>query len=57
MENREVVRIVNPKQALMYAKNGLEPIRVFYENGKFIYVFDKEKSNPLYTKWLKHELH
>ena len=52
----ETVKIVNPKQALMYAKNGLEPIRVFYENGKFIYVFDKEKSNPLYTKWLKHEL-
>lgn len=57
MENREVVKIVNPKQALMYAKNGLQPIKVFYSNGKFVYVFDKEESKPYFSKWLNHELH
>lgn len=55
MENREVVRIVNQKQAELYIKNGLEPIRVYW-NKILVFVFDKEKSKPLFDKWRNYEL-
>lgn len=56
MEKREVVKICNPKQAQLYMKNGLECLRVYWSIDRIVYEFDKEKSNPLYTLWLKHEL-
>lgn len=56
MENREVVRIKNVKQALLYIKNGLEPLRVYYDNGLYVYVFDRAKSKPLFDKWVRYEL-
>lgn len=55
MENKEVVKIVNMKQAGLYIKHGLTPLNIYYDN-KLIMEFDKNESNPLYTLWLKHEL-
>ena len=51
----EVVKIINPKQAMLYMKYGLE-CHCYYDNGKIIYEFNKEKSRPLFTLWLKREL-
>ena len=49
------VKIINYKQACMYVKNGLQPIRLEYTD-KMVYVFDKIKSYPLYEKWCNYEL-
>ena len=50
----DIVKIVNPVQAGCYVKSGLEPIRIYFDR-RWVWEFDKEKSNPLYTKWLNHE--
>ena len=52
---RQTVKIINIKQASLYIKNGLQPIKVYYDN-HLVFEFDKEKSNPLYTKWLNRTL-
>lgn len=52
----EVIKIYNIKQAYFYIKEGLEPIglpRFDSNKNKIYFVFDKEKSNPLYTKWIE----
>ena len=54
-DENHVVKIVNMKQAGLYIKHGLKPLDIYY-NGRLVIVFDKEESNPLFTKWLKHEL-
>lgn len=56
-EHREVVKIVNPKQALIYCKHGLKPIRIYYDDKgeKFVYVFNKAETQPLFTRWVNHE--
>lgn len=51
----EVVKIINPKQAMLYMKHGLK-CNCYYDNDKIIYEFNKEKSRPLFTLWLKREL-
>lgn len=56
MEQQNIVRIRNVKQALLYIKNGLEPLRVYYDNGLYVYVFDRAKSKPLFDKWVRYEL-
>ena len=55
MKEKQTVKIVNPNQAGAYYRNGLKPIRVYFDR-KWVWEFDKEESNPLYTKWLNHEL-
>lgn len=52
---RQTVKIINIKQASLYIKNGLQPIKVYYDN-HLVFEFDKEESNPLYTKWLNRTL-
>jgi len=54
MEN-ETVKIINPKQAGLYIKNGLQPLKIYYDN-RLVFEFDKDASNPLYTKWLNRTL-
>ncbi len=63
MKNRKLVYIHNYLQAMLYIKHGLKPVDVLYRdakegypNDKIIFVFDKDKSKPLYEKFKKHEL-
>ena len=55
MKDKEVVKIINPKQAMLYMKHGLK-CNCYYDNEKIIYEFDKELSRPLFTLWLNREL-
>ena len=52
---KEKVKIVNPKQAMLYMKHGLK-CDCYYSDGKIIYEFNKEESNPLYRLWLERKL-
>lgn len=53
---REIVKIVNSLQAERYMKNGLNPIKVYWNVDKIVYEFDKEASKPLFDAWRKFEL-
>ena len=61
-EVKDVVRILNPKQQLLYIKSGLYPLDLYVsidnKTGKDVLVmlFSKEESYPLYQKWCDHEL-
>ena len=52
---KKTVKILNPKQAMLYMKHGLK-CNCYYSNEKIVYEFDKDETNPLYTLWLKREL-
>lgn len=52
---KETVKIINFKQAGLYIKNGLQPEKIYYDD-HLVFEFDKEASNPLYTKWLNRTL-
>ena len=53
---KECVEIVNIKQAHLYIKNGLNPISVYWGKDRVVYLFDKEKSKPLFDLWRKYQL-
>ena len=59
---KEVCRIVNPKQCLMYIKHGLFPIDMYASiddktgNDITVMIFDRQESYPLYQAWCNHEL-
>ncbi len=48
------VYIYNLKQAYFYIQQGLIPLKIqkHYKTKRICFIFNKEKSNPLYTKWL-----
>lgn len=58
----EVCRILNPRQAILYIKNGLYPIDMYAsidtKTGAdiIVMIFDKQESYPLYQAWCNHEL-
>ena len=57
----EVVRIVNPKQYLLYIKNGVYPIDMYPSldkdgNDIVVYIYLKEETKELYQQWLAREL-
>lgn len=58
----EVVRIVNPKQYLLYIKNNVYPIDVFTsideKTNKAILamVFLREETTEVYKKWCNYDL-
>lgn len=52
----KTVKIVNIRQAGLYIKNGLDPLKVYWGNNALIFEFDREASQPLFTKWRSHEL-
>ena len=58
----EVVRIVNPKQYLLYIKNRVYPIDMYTsidedtDNIILAVVFLKEDTTDVYKKWCAHEL-
>lgn len=59
---QDVVRILNPKQQLLYTKAGLYPLDLYVsidektDKDVLVMIFSKEKSYPLYQKWCDHEL-
>ena len=59
---QDVVRILNPKQQLLYIKAGLYPLDMYVsidektDKDVLVMIFSKEKSYPLYQKWCDHEL-
>lgn len=57
----EVVRILNPKQQLLYIKSGVYPIDIYSSidgkgNNVIVMIFGKEESADVYQKWLNYEL-
>lgn len=59
---REVVRIVNPKQYLLYIKNGVYPIDMstsidtVTNNIILAMIFLKEDTAEVYKKWCNYDL-
>lgn len=53
----ETVKILDSKQVMLYVKHGVKPIDIFVDNDKLIYVFTKDETRELYTKWLNRELY
>ena len=58
---KEVCRIVNPKQRDLYIKHRVFPIDIYpsineEEKDIVVYIFLKEETKELYQKWLDHEL-
>lgn len=58
---KEVVRIVNPKQYLLYIKNGIYPIDVYTtiddsNQAILTMIFEKDETAELYQKWRNYEL-
>ena len=60
--SREVVRIVNPKQYLLYIKNGIYPIDIYTSvddkssNSILVMIFLKEDTTEVYQKWCNYDL-
>ena len=50
------IQIVNVKQAHLYIKNGLNPVAVYWGRDRVVYLFDKEKSKPLFDLWREYKL-
>lgn len=57
MNKENTVVVFNPLQCKKYILWGLKPIDIIVskKDGRLGYIFDREKSNPLYTKWLNRE--
>jgi hypothetical protein len=58
---KEVCRIVNPKQRDLYIKHKVYPIDIYpslNEKGEdiIVYIFLRKETKELYQKWLNHEL-
>ena len=59
---KDVVRIVNPKQQLLYIKNQVYPIDIYASmdnktgNAIIVMIFLKEDTSEVYKKWCDHEL-
>ncbi len=59
---KEVVRIVNPKQCLLYVKNGIYPIDIYTsiddetDNATLAMVFLKKDTSEVYKKWCNYDL-
>ena len=57
----EVVRIVNPKQQLLYIKNNVYPIDIYTsiddkDNAILAMVFLKSDTTEIYQKWRNYDL-
>lgn len=60
--HHEVVRIVNPKQCMLYIKNEVFPIDIYTSiddktgNDIVVMIFLKEETRDVFKKWCDHEL-
>lgn len=61
-DNKDVVRIFNPKQRDLYLMNGIMPKDIYTsidsktEEKILVYIFLKEETRDAYAKWLNYEL-
>lgn len=61
-DNRDVVRIFNPKQRDLYLMNGIMPKDIYTsidnktDEKILVYIFLKEDTREAYKKWLSYEL-
>ena len=59
---KDVVRIVNQKQVLLYAKNNVYPIDMYASiddktnNTILVMIYIKEDTSEVYKKWCNYEL-
>lgn len=59
---KDVVRIVNPKQQLLYIKNDIYPIDIYTSiddktgNSIIVMIFLRRETSEVYKKWCDHEL-
>ena len=53
--NQEKIKIINPKQAGLYMKHGLE-CKCYWNIDKIVYEFNKKETKPLFDLWCKREL-
>jgi hypothetical protein len=53
---KETVNILNTKQAGLYIKNGVKPVDLYWNEGYLVFVFSKDDTRELYTKWLNRTL-
>lgn len=58
MNTEKVAYIHNYLQAMLYIKNGCNPVRCEYDEtrDKIVFVFDKKDSYQYYVKWRNREL-
>lgn len=60
--NKDVVRIFNPKQRDLYLMNGIMPKDIYTsvdsntDEKILVYIFLKEDTRDAYNKWLNYEL-
>ena len=54
----DIVCIKNPLQAAAYVRNGAELCEVFlsYDKMKFVYLFERKKTQKLKELWDRHKL-
>ena len=61
-DNKDVVRIFNPKQRDLYLMNGIMPKDIYTsidtktDDKILVYIFSKEETREAYAKWLNYEL-
>lgn len=55
-DTKDVCRIVNIKQHMLYMKHGLFPVDMYYSKGLLVYVYDKAESEECYKKWCERTL-
>lgn len=59
---KDVCRILNPKQQMLYIKNGIYPIDIYTsidsktENDVIVMIFSKNETTEVYKKWCNYEL-
>ena len=61
-DNKDVVRIFNPKQRDLYLMNGIMPKDIYTSIDEktdekiLIYIFEKDDTREAYEKWCNYEL-
>ena len=53
---REMVKIVNTKQAMLYLKNHCTLYDLWESKGTLVFLFSRSETTALYEKWLNREL-
>lgn len=55
MDDKNIIKIVNYKQASMYIKYGIKPIDLYYTD-TLVFIFNRNETKEVYDKWCKYEL-